>query len=116
MNEEEFDALGPWRPFGVQDAIRADVQACRSTALGIALWGKTSDGLHRQLLATCPEVPSGFDPADFRELQKSLLTHRVSGGNLAACSPGIVVGTQRLTALEARCEMVRRAIEYLENR
>ena len=78
MNEEGFYALGPLRHFGVQDAMRADVQARRCTALGIALWGNTSDDLHRQLLAACPEIPSGFDLADFRELQKILRT-------LAAC-------------------------------
>jgi hypothetical protein len=125
MNEEEFDALGPLRHFGVQDAMRVDVQARRCTALSIALWGKTSDDLHRQLLAAYPEIPSGFDLADFRELQKSLRTLAACLGHpklprLAAIwalySPSILVGTQRLTPLEARCEIVRRAIEYLENR
>lgn len=125
MNEEEFDALRPWRPFGVQDAIRADLQARRCTALGIALWGKTSDDLRRQLLAARPEIPSGFDLADFRELQKSLRTVAACLGNpklagLAAIwdcySPSIVVGTQRVKGFEARWEIVRRAIEYLENR
>jgi hypothetical protein len=125
MNEEEFDALRPWLPFGVQDAMRADVQARRCTALSIALWGKTSDGLQRQLLAAYPEIPSGFDSADFRDLQKSLRTLTAFVGSpklprLAAiwalCSPSILVGTQCLTPLEARCEIVRRAIEYLENR
>jgi hypothetical protein len=29
-------------------------------------------------------------------------------------SPDIFVGAQRFTAWEARCEIIRRAIEYLE--
>jgi hypothetical protein len=50
--------------------MRADAQARDCTALGIALFGKTSDDPHRQLLAPHPEIPSGFDLADFRALRK----------------------------------------------
>ena len=128
MNEDEFDSLKQWRPFETKDAIRADDQARRCTALGFALFGKNSGDLHRQLLAPYPEIPPGFDLADFRELQKSIgkiatclgdprlecLTS--SSAIRALCSPIVVVGTRRLTALEARSEIVRRAIEYLENR
>lgn len=124
MNEEEFDSLKPWRPFGTSDAIRADAQARRCTALAIALFGD----LHRQLLAPHPEIPSGFELADFRELQKSTLElvarlgdprHEFlnSSSTIRALTAAIiVVGSQRLTAWEARCEVIRRAIEYLENR
>ena len=128
MNEEEFDSLKQWRPFGTKDAMRADDRARRCTALGFALFGKNSDDLHRQLLAPHPEIPSGFDLADFRELQKSIgeIATRLGDPRLgcltsssairALYSPIVVVGTRRLTALEARSEIVRRAIEYLENR
>jgi hypothetical protein len=124
MDEEEFDSLKPWRPFGTHDAIRADVQARRCTALGMALFGD----LQRQLLAPHPEIPLGFELADFRELQKSTLVIAALLANprhgwlnssstvRALTSPTIVVGSQRLTAWEARCEIIRRAIEYLENR
>jgi hypothetical protein len=37
--------------------MRIDAQARRSSALGIALWGKTAEDLHRQLLAPHPEIP-----------------------------------------------------------
>ena len=100
MNEEEFDSLMEWRPFGTEDAMRADARARRCTALGIALFGETAGDMHRQLLAPYPAIPSGFDLADFRELQKST----------------VVVGTQHLTVWQARGEIIRRAIEYLENR
>ena len=128
MDEEEFDSLSRFRPFGAEDARRAEAQLRRGTALGIALWGKTSDDLHRQLLAPYPEIPSGFDLADFRELQKSIrvIAVRLSDPRQAwlysmlsiraLASPDIVFGPERLTALEARCEIIRRAIEYLENR
>ncbi len=127
MDEQEFDAQMQLRPFGTADFLRAEAQARRGTALGMALWGKNSDDLQRQLLAPHPEIPAGFDVAGFRELQKSLwkLAAGLNDSRLrlssmasvrAYCSSIIVVGTQRLTALEARCEIVRRAIEYLEKR
>jgi hypothetical protein len=72
MDEERLDSLMRWPPFGTNDAMRIEAQACRSTALGIALWGKTPDDLRRQLLAPHPEIPSGFDLADFRDSQKSI--------------------------------------------
>jgi hypothetical protein len=90
--------------------------------LGIALWGRTPEDLQRQLLAPSPEIPSGFDLADFRELQRS--AHEISArlsdprfrwlSHLAFSSHTFFVGNQRFTAWEARCEIVRRAIEYLE--
>lgn len=124
MDEEEFDSLTQSRPFGRQDAMRADVQLRRRMTLGISLWGRTLDDLHRQLLAPSPEIPSGFELADFRELQRS--AQEISAGlgdprfaslsqsHLAFSSQTILVGIQRFTAWEARCEIVRRAIEYLE--
>jgi hypothetical protein len=124
MEEEEFDALMQPRPFGSKDAMMADVQLRRSMTLGIALWGSTLDDLRRQLLAPSPEVPPGFELADFRELQRSAL--EISAGlrdprfallsqsHLASSSHTIVLGIQHFTPWEARCEIVRRAIEYLE--
>ena len=51
MGEEEFDSLMQSRPFGREDAIRADVQLRRRMTLAIALWGKTLDDPQHQLLA-----------------------------------------------------------------
>jgi len=102
----------------------ADVQLRRGMTLGIALWGSTLDDLRRQLLAPSPEIPPGFELADFRELERSaqeilagLSDPRfasLSQSHLAFSSHTIVVGIQRFTAWEARCEIVRRAIDYLE--
>ena len=73
MDEEEFDSLMQSRAFGREDALRADVQLRRRMTLSIALWGRTLDDPHRQLLApslalytrTCawPYFASRFFPA-----------------------------------------------------
>ncbi len=61
MNEVELDALIGSRPFGTKDAMRAEAQMRRRMALagtlGVALWGKTSDALQRQLLRQHLELP-----------------------------------------------------------
>jgi hypothetical protein len=123
MEEEQFDSLMPSRPFGREDAIRADVQLRRRMTLAIALWGRTLDDLQRQLIAPIPEIPPGFDLADFRELQRS--TQEISAGlrdprfaslgHLAFSSQAVFIGTQRFTVWEARCEILQRAIAYFEN-
>jgi len=123
MHEEEFDALIQSRPFGTEDARRLDLRLRRSKSLATTLWGKTLDDLRRQLVARSPEIPSGFDLADFRELLRTteqLLAAMKSPRNdlisrMAIASQTIVIGTQRYTEWEARCEIIRRAIRYLEN-
>jgi hypothetical protein len=114
MDEEEFDALMHARPFGTEDAKRADLQHRRSLSLAATLWAKTADDLRRQLLASTPEIPSGFHLADFRELLRT--TEQLSAAISTYESQTIDVDTRRYTEWEARCEIIRRAIEYLENR
>jgi hypothetical protein len=70
MDEQEFDSLFPPRPFGTAEAMGAVARLRRCGTLGLALWGRTSDDLRRQLLAPHPEIPPGFDLEDFRELQQ----------------------------------------------
>jgi hypothetical protein len=116
MDEQEFDSLTQWRPFGREDAMR---KLDRRVMLATALWGRTSNDLQRQLLARYPEIPASFDLADFRDLQRSALTISASWGGpkfawMSLASPNIFVRAERFTAWEARCEIVRRAIEYLE--
>lgn len=127
MNEEEFDALRPWKPFGTADARRAEAQAGRLTTIGIALWGRTSGDLKQRLLASPPEIPAGCDLASLRELQNSL--ERIAAlhdkryawlssfsGMQSLTTPSIVIGTRTTTPLDARREIVRRAIRHLEGR
>jgi hypothetical protein len=129
MDEEEFDALMKWRLFGTEDATRWYAQVRGDIGLGMtlgsALWGRTSEDLQRQLLAPHPEIPPGFDLADFRKLlqwtaQMSsavLAVQRIRGLSPAVLPPAAVfVGTHGFTVWEARCEIVRRAIDYLEKR
>ena len=122
MNEEEFDSLIHGRPFGPADVRLLETQAGRCTSLGVALWGRTSDDLQRQLQAPYPEIPSGSELADFRKLQQWVRVVSERSGDprfawlphLALSSSTISAGTRRFTEWEARSEIVRRAIEYLE--
>lgn len=129
MNEEEFDSLMRSRPYGTEDARRAEDQMLRdlrlSATLGVALWGKTLTDLQRRLLEPHPEIPSGFDLPDFRVLLHisgqmvlaSVAAYKIMGlAPSLASAPTIFVGTQGFTVWEARYEVVRRAIEYLEQR
>ena len=129
MDEQEFDSLF-LRPFGKEDFQRADAQRGRSATLACALFGRTAEDLRRQLVASRPEIPSGFALADFRDLERhvqtisGLLLTGSSNPRMAWLSPwltqfassSITVDGQCYTVWEARCEIVRRAIEYLESR
>jgi hypothetical protein len=99
--------------------MRIDARGRRFATLGSALWGKTVDDLERNLLAPHPEIPLGFDLADFQELQ--LMAQRIllylsnpRSAWISTLPPRtIIVGSARYTEWEARCEIVRRAIEHL---
>jgi hypothetical protein len=119
MDEHEFDSRFPMRPFERKDAL---TRAGRTAALGAKLWGMTPDDLQRQLLASSPAMPSGFCLHDYRNLQRLAemalrdFTTRGRQHPLAPLGATIILaGTQRYTVLEARCEIVRRAIARLEN-
>jgi hypothetical protein len=122
MDEEEFDSLMQSRPLELYDAMQLDARSRRRAALAAALWGSTSEDLQRQLLAPYPEIPAGFELADFRALHRSVQTisGRLNDPRNAWLSPAlaasrtIVVGSERFTVLEARSEVVRRAAEHLE--
>ena len=119
MDENEFDSLRPWCPFPIDEFQRAQVQFGRLTVLAKALWGDTLDYLERQLIAQYPEIPPNCTVPDLRKLLHlaSLLNQprTKSVFPLRSSSQPIVVGIQRFTTWEARCEIVRRAIEFLEN-
>jgi 16S rRNA G1207 methylase RsmC len=123
MNEEEFDSLAAWQPYRTEEALRMEAQMARHAALAAALWGGTSADLERQLSGRHPAIPSGFALADYRELHRSAEKMAAAMGGpqstwfsrWARSSWVISVGAQRYTAWEARCEIVRRAIKYLEN-
>jgi len=126
MDEQEFDGLFSSRPFGTQDAKREDARWRRCATLGALLFGRTTDGLRRQLLTSHPEIPPGYDLTDFRDLQKHMEMVNSSLNNprnnwlsplMRGAAFGVIeVGTERLSVWEARLEVIRRAIDYLENR
>jgi len=113
MDEQESDWLGQLRPYGKENAVQAE----RCMRLALVLWGGTPDDLRRQLLAPSPEFPPGFDLVDFRQLRQRILfdwnSPRYAWVSRSP-SPTILVGAQRFTLWEARYEIIRRAIEYLE--
>ena len=123
MDEEDFDSATNALPFGTADAQLWEVQTRRTIALGLKLWGRTAEELQRQLLASRPAIPAGFALSDFRRLlQNTQALAAVSSQarfnwlpRSAFFSPAIFVGTTRFTTWEAGCEVVRRAIEYLEH-
>jgi len=116
MDEKEFDALTHLRPFGTLDAKRADSRFRRGLSLAAILYGKTDEDLRRQLLTHPPETPSGFELADYRDVQRNTEEISAAMSRTGLEFKTIVVGTQRYTEWAARCEIIRRAIEYLENR
>jgi hypothetical protein len=125
MKEEDFDSLMKGRPFGTADVMRAEAQLRRIFTLGAALWGRTSDDLQRQQQAPHPEIPPGTGLPDLRELLRSVEVmsavfqdekNVLASISIALSSPTISIGNQRFTVWEARCEIVRRAIKYLEMR
>jgi hypothetical protein len=124
MTEEEFDSLMRARSFGTEDARRLETQMLRGTALlatlGASLWGKTDDDLRRQLLRPYPAIPPGCGVRDLQDLLHvtaqmiTAISAMVGLSHLFDTSPRIVVHAQSYTLWEARCEIVRRAIEHLE--
>jgi hypothetical protein len=123
MDEEDLEASS-WRPYGTAEAAQLDARNRRRTALALALWGRTAVDLQRQLLPRYPQLPSGFDLAEYRDLyiyahQLTQIMSTARPGWLQSLgrSTGVVfAGGERFTEWEARCEIVRRAIEFLESR
>lgn len=130
MTEDEFDAfVRSQRSYGTKDARNAEAKILHGmtllSTLGTALWGTTDDDLRQQLLKPHPEIPAGFDLSEFEDLLHVCIQnasavsaiHKTAGlEHLLPWSRTIVVGSESFTVLEARCEVVRRAIEYLRNR
>ena len=127
MDEEEFDAAMQARkaqPYGTRDTLRLENHRRRLSALEMALWGRSPADLQRQLAGRYPEIPEGYDLADYHEVYRQLRALAAVMRNskhgwaspIARLGATIVVGGARITEWEARCEIVRRAIEFLEKR
>jgi hypothetical protein len=124
MDEEELDASLRLRPFGTAEVKRMEARLRRRAALAIALWGRTTVDLQRQLLPRYPQLPSGFELPDYRDLYiyarqlvHVMITSRPAWLQSFGRSTHVVfAGGERFSEWEARCEIVRRAIEFLESR
>jgi len=108
MDEQDFE-LRDWKPFGT-DAVK---NAERLPALGIALWGRTTEDLRQQLLAPMPKIPRACSLVDLQVLERQAMLMLKSPATFPKLNAElVVVGTQTFTGLEARLEVVRRAIQH----
>ena len=93
-----------------------EAQWRRGATLAVELWGRTPADLQRQLLARYPAIPGNVNLADLRRLHQTAqkLAAAPQLAFLCRSSRTVTVGTQSFTEWEARCEIARRAIDYLE--
>lgn len=123
MNEDDLSSIG-WRPFGTKDAKHWVAHLGRCAPLAEVLWGRNPADLERQLERSIPEMPVGFEIADYRFLFR--LSSQYASLDVSAprnawlrrlsweFSGQFRVGREGLTPWQARHEIVLRAIEYLE--
>ena len=125
MTEEEFDSFMANRPFRFEDLRQVEADAGRFTSLALALWGRTPTDLASRLDAPDPQLPPGCTLADLRQLQRYVqrLSAEARKPNNAWLTPltfsslGMIAGSPHVSeGLDARLELLRRAIKYLENK
>lgn len=116
MNEHKFFAQHPMRPWKRSDFENA-LPSAPALWLSARLWCDVGR-MTRQLLANSPEIPTGLGLPQLRTLERML----VHFGGSWPTTPGIpkdsmiIIGGLSYTLWEARYEIVRRAIEFLERR
>lgn len=116
MDEHEFFAQHPLRPWTRSDFENA-LPSAPAFWLCARLWGDVGR-MTRQLIANSPEIPMGLGLPELRTLERMLVHF---GGSWPATpeipkDSVIIVGGLSYTIWEARYEIVRRAIEFLEGR
>ncbi|HEV3482021.1 MAG TPA: hypothetical protein VGR97_06785 [Candidatus Acidoferrales bacterium] len=116
MDEGDFLSRYPMRPWTRSDFENGHRE---SIALAHALWLRNTfwgdaETMSRQLLAASPEIPAGMGLPDLRVLERlARLGLRYSNRAPKAFA---WIGGRSLTIWEARYEIVRRAIDFLEHR
>lgn len=109
MDESNFES---WQPWTGGDFARHTYALTASEKL----WGNL-ENLQRQLAAPSPVIPEGLRISELRFLEKIALAAMQMGDR--APIPGlpkgkvVTAGGERWTVAEARCEIVRRAIQFL---
>jgi hypothetical protein len=116
MDEHDFFAQHPMRPWTRSDFENADREG---TALAQALWLSNKlwgdhETVKCQLLAASPEIPAGMGLPELRALER-LARLGLRHGDRAP-KAFVWVDGRSLTIWEARYEIVRRAIDFLEYR
>jgi hypothetical protein len=123
MDNDELGWISKLQAFGTTDAAQWEARLGRCASLGHALWGRTAEDLRHQLQKSYPDIPRGFDLADFQLLLRE--SSRLASMNpddprnawarpMLLVNKSISVGTQRFSEWEARAEIVRRAIKFLD--
>lgn len=121
MDEHEFFAQHPMRPWTRSDFENAHQEG---TALAQALWLDNKlwgdhETMKRQLLAASPEIPAGMGLPELRALERLARLGLRFGDRWhwpRAPKTFVWIGGRSLTIWEARYEIVRRAINFLERR
>ena len=116
MDDGDFFSRYPMRPWTRSDFENAHREG---TALADALWLRNrfwgdAETMSRQLLAASPEIPAGMGLSELRALERlARLGLRYSD---RAPKAFVWIGGRSLAIWEARYEIVRRAIDFLEHR
>lgn len=121
MNENPID---PFEEYPRFEAMQTDAEVAWLARLGQLLWGRTFAELQTRLTETRPEIPDNLDLADLRRLELSIERILISAPDPrwarmlppAFSARAFICGAERLTAWEARREILRRIIERLEKR
>lgn len=111
MDEHDFFAQHPMRPWTYSDFQRESGALARAVPLSAELWGHP-ETMRRQLSAAFPEIPAGLGLPELRVLER--LTHLGLRYSDRAPKAFVWIGGRSLTLWEARYEIVRRAIDFLE--
>ena len=122
MDEHEFFAQHPMRPWTRSDfenAHREGTALAQALWLSNKLWGD-AETMTRQLLAASPEIPAGLGLQELRSLERLARLGLRFGdrwhGPRVPKGSALWIGGRSLTIWEARYEIVRRAIDFLEHR
>ncbi len=115
MDEDEFFAQHPMRPWTSSDFQRESGALARALPLRAELWGDP-ETLRRRLLAAFPEIPAGLGLPELRVLERLARLGLRFGDRRMGPMVIININGRSFTVWEARYEIVRRAIEFLERR
>lgn len=119
MDEDDFFAqhlMRPWTRSDFESAHREGTALAQALWLGNKLWGD-AETMRSQLLAASPEIPSGMGLPELCALERLARLGLRYGGSWhwpRASRAFLWIAGRSLTIWEARYEIIRRAIDFLE--